>query len=115
MYRVFIETDVFRKLIDEERDTELEKRVKDTILSDPLKGDLIKGTGGLRKIRLAKSNEGKSGGYRVIYLDLKKYDVTYLLILYSKNVQENLTREQKRILKSKVEELKNEYKKKSNR
>jgi mRNA-degrading endonuclease RelE of RelBE toxin-antitoxin system len=49
-------------LSEEERD-----KVITAIACDPLAGDLIEGTGGLRKIRFGKGNRGKSGGVRVIY------------------------------------------------
>lgn len=113
--RLFVETEIFRELVDEEKEKDLERRIKEAILQDPSKGDVISGTGGLRKMRFAKSGKGKSGGYRVIYLDLVHVEVTYLFFIYGKNVQENLTAEQKRILKTKVEEIKNEYKSKGNK
>ncbi len=115
MKRVFIETELFKALVDDEVENGLEKRVKDLILTDPLKGAVIQGAGGLRKIRVSKVGSGKSGGYRVIYLDLEKHEVTYLVLIYGKSVQDNLTGEQKRLLKKQVEEIKNEYKKKSNK
>lgn len=111
MNRLFVETDTFRSLIDSIKEYGLEKKIKDEILKDPEKGDVIQGTGGLRKIRVAKEGQGKSGGYRVIYLDLKAEEVTYLFLVYGKNVQDNLTGQQKNILASQVEELKNAYKK----
>jgi len=115
MRRIFVETDLFKNLVDEESEEGLEKRVKDLILQDPSKGSVISGTGGLRKIGLAKIGSGKSGGYRVIYLDLEAHEVTYLLLIYGKNVQENLTSEQNKALRKKVEEIKDEYKKKSHK
>lgn len=48
--------------------TDKEIRIlQNELISKPDKGDLIKGTGGLRKIRMAVGNKGKSGGTRVIY------------------------------------------------
>jgi len=52
MKRLFIETNVFKKLIDEFEDENIERMVKDELLKDPQKGDLIKGTSGFRKINL---------------------------------------------------------------
>ncbi len=77
--RLFIETMVFKRLLDQEADKELEKRIKDEILKNPNKGAIIQGTGGLRKIRVGKKLEGKgkSGGHRVLYLDLPDPRVTY--------------------------------------
>lgn len=108
MNRTIIETLIFIQLVDNEKDKGLLDRIKSEILKDPGKGDLIKGAGGLRKIRVAKEGKGKSGGYRVIYLDLPTTAKTYLLLFYSKNVIENLTTEQLNILKNIAKELKDE-------
>ncbi|MGP9676292.1 MULTISPECIES: hypothetical protein [unclassified Halomonas] len=43
------------------------KELQRTLIAQPNKGDLIQGTGGLRKIRMALGNQGKSGGARVTY------------------------------------------------
>ena len=111
MRREFIETSVFQNLAESEKIKELEKRVKDQILKNPDEGDIIQGTGGLRKIRISGDHSGKSGGYRVIYLDFPNKEKTYLLLIYKKNVKENLSQEQKQGLKKLVEAIKNEEKK----
>jgi hypothetical protein len=108
MNRTIIETLIFIQLVDGEKDKGLLDRIKAEILKDPEKGDLIKGSGGLRKIRLAKDGKGKSGGYRLIYLDIPSKKRTYLLLLYSKNVIENISPEQLNILKSISKDIKNE-------
>ena len=43
------------------------RELQATLIESPSKGDLIKNTGGLRKIRIATGNQGKSGSVRVIY------------------------------------------------
>jgi len=54
---------------------------------------VIQGTGGLRKIRFSpeRLKSGKSGAYRIIYLDIEQSEVVILLIAYSKNKQDNLS------------------------
>ncbi len=71
MIRTFVETQVFKQMIDQQSDKDLEKRIKQELLKNPQVGDIIQGTGGLRKFRLADKNRhvGKSGGYRIIYLE----------------------------------------------
>ncbi len=72
MQRVFIESLIFTSLIEAENDKNLLSQVQRAVLIDlqlPLTSrDLIKGTGGFTKVRVAdeKSGKGKSGGYRVI-------------------------------------------------
>lgn len=110
MKRLFIETQVFRILLDQCEDQDLEMIIKNEILKYPLKGDMISGCGGIRKLRIANQvrGKGKSGGYRVLYLDLPQQEKTYLLLIYDKDDLENITSMQKGQLKKLVGDLKNE-------
>ncbi len=83
---------------------ELEKR----LTRYPEEGDIVQGTGGLRKTRMKSSSGGKSGGFRICYYDLSVKERLFLLFIYGKNVQENLSSEQKKFLKKLVEILKTE-------
>ena len=69
-------------------------------MSDPKKGDVIQGTGGLRKIRVAGKDKGKRGGSRVIYYFLDNLQRFYLLTIYSKNEISDLSADQKKQLKA---------------
>ena len=62
------------------------------LLQDPAYGDVMRGTGGFRKIRFALPGHGKSGGMRVIYLDIPIAGILYLLLVYPKNEKETLSR-----------------------
>jgi len=77
------------------------------LLEQPLSGDVIQGTGGLRKIRWSAHGKGKRGGLRTIYLYITEKSHIHLLTLYAKNEVSDLTAQEKKILKSIVEELKN--------
>ncbi|MDP3849310.1 MAG: type II toxin-antitoxin system RelE/ParE family toxin [Luteolibacter sp.] len=70
------------------------------LMANPESGDLIRGSGGLRKLRWAGSVRGKRGGLRVIYYWHVPGSVILLLLAYPKNEQENLTPDQLKILKS---------------
>jgi len=59
--------------------------------------------GGLRKMRWALAGRGKSGGARVIYHWFVAEAVIYLLLIYSKNEQEDLTPDQLKLLRRTVE------------
>lgn len=76
------------------------------LLKNPEIGDLIPGTGGIRKIRLKSSTSGKSSGFRICYYYFIKDEQIFLLLIYAKNVQENLTLEQKKFLKEVINEIK---------
>ena len=58
----------------------------------PRSGDLIEGTGGIRKLRWGRGGRGKSGGVRVIYYYHSEVMPLYLLTLFAKNEQANLSK-----------------------
>ncbi len=78
------------------------------LLKNPQSGPVMEGTGGIRKVRFPLENKGKSGSVRVCYTDFEEYEVTYLITAFTKNDQENLSAEEKTVLKKLVKALKNE-------
>lgn len=80
------------------------------ILADPEKGDLVRGTGGLRKIRVgqARVRRGKSGGARVYYLDLAGVGVTHLLAIFGKREKEDLSATERGLLRVVVASIRKE-------
>lgn len=81
------------------------------LASNPTAGDIIPGTGGVRKVRYQASGRGKRGGARVIYF---YFDDDYPLIaltLYAKNEREDLTPEGKRMISQIAEAIKAEARK----
>ena len=74
---------------------------------NPLSGDVIVGTGGVRKLRWQTKSHGKSGGARVIYIDFSTIEKTYMLTAYTKNEKSDLTNEQRKLLYSLVKKLEN--------
>jgi hypothetical protein len=78
---------------------------------NPLAGDLISGTGGVRKLRWAGvQGRGKSGGVRVIYFYFDISVPIFLLTIYPKSKKTNLTMAECNILKSTMKELVHFYK-----
>ena len=76
-----------RKLFDEEERQEL----TDFLAFNPTAGDIIAGTGGVRKVRWAMKGRGKSGGARVIYYFHDERIPLFLITAYPKNEQANLS------------------------
>lgn len=76
------------------------------LLKDPEFGPVMEGTGGIRKVRFPLENKGQSGSVRVCYTDFAEYEVTYLITAFTKKEQENLTDEEKNVLKKLVKSLK---------
>lgn len=71
----------------------------DIIAANPEAGDIIPGTGGCRKVRVAKAGGGKSGGYRVITYYTTAERPVFLLTVISKGQRANLTDAQKNELR----------------
>lgn len=67
----------------------------DYVARNPVEGDEIPGTGGLRKLRWGGKGKGKRGGLRVIYYFYNESAPIFLLTVFGKGVQEDLTQEQK--------------------
>lgn len=81
------------------------KAVEDELLEDPRRGDLMGATGGVRKIRAAQGGHGKRGSARVAYLYVEKWATVFFLLAFPKNVQGNLTAEQKKVVRDRVAEI----------
>jgi hypothetical protein len=66
------------------------------LAAHPLAGDLIVGTGGVRKVRFGAKGRGKSGGVRVIYYFCDEGMPLYALLIYGKNERADLTAAERR-------------------
>ncbi len=76
------------------------------IAFDPMKGVLIKETGGLRKIRVATGGRGKSGGARIICVYFNTGHPIYLVDIFAKNEKDNLSKAERNALATTVEQIK---------
>ena len=96
MVRQFVETTIFTKRWNDMslNDDDL-LELQNHIMKNTYAGDVIPNTGGARKIRYALPNKGKSGGARIIYVDIIHKKHTHLLLCYPKGKQGNLTDKQK--------------------
>ncbi len=97
---VIIETPVFTKLITELMSDEDYRELQLTLVARPDLGVLVRNSGGLRKLRWNLFERGKSGGVRVIYYWMTEDEQLYMLLVYPKNVQDNLTAQQLNMLKA---------------
>lgn len=79
--------------------------VVNTLASDPMIGDLIVGTGGFRKFRVAGRGKGKSGGYRVVTFYSSAAIPVFLIDVFSKGDKENLSKAERNELKAISDEL----------
>lgn len=86
-------------------DEDVEK-VKVQLEGDPRAGKVVAGTGGVRKLRAARSGQGKRGGARVLYYYVDVRSTVYLMLAYAKNAQSDLSEAQKRALLAMVDIVK---------
>jgi len=75
------------------------------LLDNPKVGAVMRGTGGVRKMRFAYENRGKSGALRVIYVDFEVYKKIYFVDVYAKSEKDNLTQAERNDIRSVVEIL----------
>ena len=105
MKATFIELPAFQRVRAEYFDDASFKALQIELMKNPDAGDVIKGTGGLRKVRYAdeKRGKGKRGGLRVIYFWKDSDDQFWLFTVYDKDEADDLTAEQRKMLKQRLE------------
>lgn len=101
---VFKETSVFTRQISKLISDEAYREFQQELIFNPTAGDLIKGSGGLRKVRWRSAAGGKRGGIRVIYYWYVSDSEIYLLLAYGKKEKEDLSAKEIKILRTLVEE-----------
>jgi mRNA-degrading endonuclease RelE of RelBE toxin-antitoxin system len=99
----FVESSKFagqlaRYLSDEEFNS-----LQQALINNPEIGDVIKGSGGIRKMRWGGKGIGKRGGYRIIYYYRSKSGQIYLLTIYAKSEMEDLTAKQLKTITEEIE------------
>lgn len=102
---LFVETRIFTRQLLAFLSDEEYRELQGQLLERPDLGALIPGSGGLRKARWGVGARGKRGGARVIYYWLRRRDTILMLLIYPKNVQDDLTPEQLRLLRRTVEDF----------
>jgi hypothetical protein len=94
----FVETKLFTKLVQEYLSDDEYRVLQQSLIANPESGDVIPGSGGVRKLRWGVAGRGKRGGLRVIYFLRLRNEEIWMLTLYAKNVADNIsTRMLKRI------------------
>lgn len=110
MKRTFIELPQFQDFIDNSANKELLRKIQEEILANPIRGDVIRGTGGVCKDRYLDSSlsKGKRSGLRYLFLDQPDVEKTYLIGIYSKRTKIDISQEEKKSIKRLVQILKKE-------
>ena len=81
----FIEAKLFTRLFDEIFSDEDLARLQGFLIENPKVGDVVPGSGGVRKMRWAMPGRGKRGGLRIIYYLRSRQGQIWLLTLYPKS------------------------------
>jgi hypothetical protein len=107
-----IELAGYRRRADDLLSADEREAVVDLVAYEPDCGDLIPGTGGLRKVRIGRDGIGKRGGARVVYYFHDDRVPILLLALYAKNEKGDLTAAEKKELAALVKEIVAQWKRK---
>jgi len=108
-YNTVIELPEFQKTISKIL-TEVEKEdLIDYLAINPKSGNVIPGTGGIRKLRWSRKGMGKRGGTRVIYYYYNENIPLFLLTAFSKSEKTNISKEESKKLANFVNELLDDY------
>ncbi len=86
----FVEAPLFTKLVGEYLADREYAALQEALSENPELGDVIPGSGGIRKVRWGTRGRGKRGGVRVVYFVRKEPGVMWMLTIYAKNVAENI-------------------------
>jgi hypothetical protein len=100
----FVETSVFTRQIAGTLSDDEYRVLQEALLRRPAQGDLIEGTGGIRKLRWREEGRGKRGGLRLIYYWHAEREMFLMLFLYRKSDQKDLTADQRRALAKVVQQ-----------
>ena len=95
---------VVRKLMSEAERQKMEA----AIVADPGRASLLRGTGGIRKLRWKGSGRGKRGGIRTIYFHHVGPEAIYMLTAYAKADRDDLTAADRKALSRLVAAIKKE-------
>lgn len=116
MTRTFVELPIFRSRWKELglSDDDL-RRLQEELLADPKVSAVMRGTGGVRKLRFAFEQRGKSGSARIIYVDFEVYEKIFLITAYTKNEKDNLSDTEKNEIKKMIAVLEEQLKENESR
>jgi len=105
MVRTFFSSSEFDKQWERmDLDDNDRRLLENEIANNPKIGKVMRGTGGLRKMRYAPEGRGKSGGSRVLYVDYVVHERVYLITAYLKSQKENISSEERKIYKKAIEQ-----------
>jgi mRNA-degrading endonuclease RelE of RelBE toxin-antitoxin system len=100
----FLETRLFTRLVNDYLSDDEYRTLQAALIENPEAGDVVPGSGGVRKLRWRAEGRGKRGGYRVIYFITPAAGVIWMLTIYPKNVADNIPAHVLRQIRKEVED-----------
>ena len=99
-----IETHLFTRLVGKYLSDDQYSLLQQALARDPDLGQVIPGSGGIRKLRWAGSGRGKRGGLRIIYYVKRQDGVIWLLTMYPKNVTDDMSPQMLRRIREELDD-----------
>jgi len=99
----FVETLSFSRLVKEYLSDEEYGKLQDALIRNPEAGSVIRGSGGVRKLRWAAPRQGKRGGYRVVYFVRRPKGAIWMLTIYPKSVTDSIPGHVLRQIRAEIE------------
>jgi hypothetical protein len=86
----FVESSIFRRVLPAYLNDDEYSELQQYLIQNPEAGEIVPGSGGIRKVRWARSGAGKRGGLRIIYFVRYRPNEFWMLTLYAKAKRENI-------------------------
>lgn len=102
---LFIESRIFTAYLPDYLTDEEYSKLQEYLWENLEAGDLVRGSGGVRKIRWTQSGRGKSGGVRICYYSKSRSGQVFLLTIYAKNARVSIPGHVLKQIKEEMEEL----------
>lgn len=101
----FIESPGFSSLLPDYLEDNEYAELQEYLCEQPDAGDLIRGSGGVRKVRWSRAGGGKSGGVRVCYYAQTKAGLIFMLVIYAKSVRDSIAGPILKAIKEEMEHI----------
>ena len=86
----FVETRLFSRLLHQYMSDQEYGQLQGELVKNPEAGSVVRGSGGVRKLRWAATGRGKRGGYRVVYFVRRQKSIIWMLTMYPKTVLDSI-------------------------
>jgi hypothetical protein len=100
---VFVETPLFTRIVGDYLDDDEYRALQKALVANPEAGTVIRGSGGVRKLRWDADSRGKRGGVRVIYFRRVQPALIWMLTIYAKNEAETISAAVLRKIRQEIE------------